>query len=72
MITVQKLNNESIYINPDLLRLIEQTPDTLLTFIDGVKLVVRESPDEIITRIIEYRKHCQHQPELKMKDSSWI
>lgn len=69
MIKVNKLNQEDVFINPDLLRAIEQTPDTLLTFTDGTKLIVRERPAEIIERIVAFRMSYQNP---LLKDTPWI
>lgn len=56
MIQVEKMNGEAIFINPDLLRIMELTPDTVLTFSDNSKLIVKTKPQEIIDRIVELRK----------------
>lgn len=56
MLRLTKLNGASIYVNPDLVRTIEQTPDTMLAMTDGQKLVVKESPEEVVDRLVEYRR----------------
>jgi flagellar protein FlbD len=56
MIHVTKLNNEKCIVNSDLIELIEITPDTLLTLTTGRKLMIRESSDEVVERIIAYRE----------------
>lgn len=56
MINLKKMNGESIYINPDLIRYIEKTPDTLITFLDGQQIMVRNSPEEISNQIIELKR----------------
>jgi flagellar protein FlbD len=58
MIEVHKLNGTPILVNPDLIRFIESTPDTVLTFNDGQKLMVRNKIKEILDKIIEYRRAC--------------
>jgi flagellar protein FlbD len=63
MIEVSKLNGSPLMVNPDLIRYIEATPDTVLTFTDGEKLVVREQPREILDKIVEFRRNC-HFPRL--------
>jgi flagellar protein FlbD len=57
MIRVTRLNREELIINSDLIELIEITPDTVLTLTTGKKFVVRESADEIIERVLDYRRH---------------
>lgn len=57
MIKVSRLNGKEYYINCELIESIEQTPDTIITFLDGKKFVVNESPELIIDRIIEYKRN---------------
>ena len=56
MIRVTKLNDQEIIINDDLIEFIESTPDTIISLIDGKKIMVREAPDEIIKRVAVFRK----------------
>lgn len=56
MIKVTRLNNEEFVINADMIETIEKTPDTIITLFNGKKVVITESVEEIIKRIIEYRK----------------
>jgi len=43
-------------VNADLIETLESTPDTVVTLTSGNKLIVRDSPDEIRAKIIEYRR----------------
>ena len=56
MITVTRLNNKPIVVNPDLIVFIEQTPDTIITLSNGEKLMVQEKVGEVINRIIKFRR----------------
>lgn len=56
MITVTRLNGVSYYLNCELIETVENTPDTVITLRDGKKLVVREEPEQIVEKIIEYKK----------------
>ena len=56
MITVTRLNNVSIVVNPDLIAFIEETPDTIITLSNGEKLIVKETVSEVIRRILNYRR----------------
>ena len=56
MILVTRLNNTPIVVNPDLIVFIEETPDTILTPSDGEKIVVQEKVNEVIKRIIEFKR----------------
>jgi flagellar protein FlbD len=55
MIEVTRLNGNSMVINSDLIKIAEQSPDTMLTLIHGEKLIVRESCDEIVEKVLVYR-----------------
>lgn len=44
-----------MFLNADLLESIESTPDTVITLVDGRRIVVADSPDEIAERIVEFR-----------------
>jgi len=56
MIEVTKLNGTKILINPDLMELVEETPDTVITFTTGRKIIVKESRQEIRNLVKLYRK----------------
>ncbi|HHT63655.1 MAG: flagellar FlbD family protein [Bacillota bacterium] len=58
MIYLTRLNGKQLVLNSDLIEIMEDTPDTVLTLTNERKYVVRESLDEIIERIIEYKKKC--------------
>jgi flagellar protein FlbD len=56
MIEVRRLNDSAIIINSDLIEFIEATPDTLISLTSGKKIVVKNSVDEIVKRVIQYRR----------------
>ena len=55
MIRLTRLNHQSLILNADLIKSIEQPHDTVITLITGEKLMVEESPDEIVRKVREYR-----------------
>lgn len=55
MIEVTRLNGTPIFLNSDLIKLAESSPDTMLTLIHGEKLIVRESCAEIVDKVLAYR-----------------
>ncbi|NLJ91085.1 MAG: flagellar FlbD family protein [Clostridiales bacterium] len=59
MITLKKMNNTSITINSDYIFTIEETPDTVITFCNDKKIIVKESRKEILELIMEYKKQCK-------------
>ena len=56
MIQVTRLNQSALVLNCDLIEQIESTPDTLITLTNNQKLIVRETADEIVERIRQYRR----------------
>lgn len=55
MIELTRLNGNSILLNSDLIKTAEASPDTMLTLINGEKLIVREGCGEVMERVVEYR-----------------
>jgi flagellar protein FlbD len=55
VIRVTRLNGERFALNPDLIERVEGHPDTVAFLIDGTKYVVKESVDEVLLEIREYR-----------------
>lgn len=56
LINLSRLNGEKIMINIDLIELVEETPDTIITLTTGRKILVRESSRYIQDEIIRIRK----------------
>ena len=56
MIEVTKINGVKILVNPHLLEIVEETPDTVLTLTTGRKIIVKESRQEIKNLVKLYRK----------------
>jgi flagellar protein FlbD len=55
MIKLSRLNNSKYYLNSDIIEIIEETPDTVITTLNGKKFVVLETVEEVIDRIVEFR-----------------
>ena len=55
MIELTRLNGKPMVVNSDLIKTAEASPDTMLTLINGEKLIVREELDEVVERILAYR-----------------
>ncbi len=56
MIKVTRLNKTSFVVNTDLIEFIEETPNTVITLTTGKKIIVAESIDELVEKIVEYKK----------------
>lgn len=55
MIVVSRLNGERFGLNAEHIERVEETPDTVITLVEGKKYLVRESLDDIIDEIVAYR-----------------
>jgi len=55
MIQLTRLNGIPIVLNSDLIKTAEASPDTMLTLINGEKLMVREDCEDVMERVIAYR-----------------
>ena len=56
MVKLTRLNRTTFYLNPHIIEYIESVPDTLISLLNGTTLYVKEKPEEIIDRIVDYRK----------------
>jgi len=67
MILLTKINNVHITVNCDMIQLIEETPDTVITLGNGDKIVVKEPMVEIIDKTVEYRRRIRQLVETEYK-----
>ena len=56
MIILTKINKAPIAVNADLIEYVEETPDTVVTMTNNDKVVVQESLEEIIEKVVHYRR----------------
>ena len=59
MIRLTRLNNRPLVVNSELIKFIENAPDTVITLVSGEKIVVLETPEEVINRIVDYRRRLR-------------
>ena len=64
MIRLTRLNNRQLVVNSELIKFIENAPDTVITLITGEKIVVLETVDEVMSRIVDYRR--------KLRGPRWV
>jgi len=65
MIHLTRLNKHPVVVNCDLIKFVENTPDTVVTLVSGEKIVVSEAVEEVLDKIIEFRRRlmaCQNDP----------
>src|SRR5579885_109703 len=70
MIQLTRLNNQPLMVNCDLIKFVERSPDTVLTLVTGEKIVVRESTDEVLHRVVQFRRSLLSGLTLQSLESS--
>lgn len=66
MIKLTKFNSESnkkgdFILNAEIIETIEETPDTVITLLNGKKLIVDQPMDEVVRRVMTYRRALHKQ-----------
>jgi len=56
MITVTRFDHTQFIVNADLIEFVEALPDTHISLVTGRKLLVCETPEEIVARVMAYRR----------------
>ncbi|MFC1614496.1 flagellar FlbD family protein [Gemmatimonadota bacterium] len=56
MIAVTRLNGQQFIVNAELVELVESTPDTIISLTTGKKFMVKETVENVVDRIIQYRR----------------
>ena len=56
MIQLTRLNNQPLMVNSDLIKFVEKAPDTVLTLLTGEKIVVLETSERVLEKIIVFRR----------------
>ena len=67
MIKLTRLNRSTVAVNPDHISWIDASPDTTLCLIGGDKLIVRESVDELVEKVVEFRRLVRLVPSPEMR-----
>lgn len=65
MIEVSRLNGKKFVINCELIKILEATPDTVITLLSGEKLMIQESVAQVIQMTMDYRKRLYQEPPSK-------
>jgi flagellar protein FlbD len=67
MITVKKINGQLIMVNSDLIETIEFSPHAVMSLTSGVKIIVDETAETLMEKIIEYKKSVRDRaPEFRV------
>jgi flagellar protein FlbD len=60
MIPVTRFNGSKLFINAELIQTVEATPDTVITLTTKVIVLVKETPEEIVSRMIAYQREIRN------------
>ncbi len=63
MIQLTRLDGEAFILNAELIKYVEQRPDTFITLTLGDRIVVAETSEEVLERTIEYHRNKRLLPE---------
>ncbi|MEM8944646.1 MAG: flagellar FlbD family protein [Planctomycetota bacterium] len=66
MIKLTRLDGEEFILNADLIKYVEQRPDTFITLTSNDRIVVSESPDDVLHRTVEYQRNKRLIPEQQL------
>ena len=56
MITLTRINGKDVVLNADLIEIVEKTPDTIISLSTGKKYIVKESIEDVVEKVLEYRR----------------
>ena len=56
MVQLTRLNNQTFMVNSDLIKFVERSPDTVITLVTGEKIVVRDTVEQVLERVVEFRR----------------
>ena len=64
MIRLTRINHAPLVLNADMIEHVEITPDTVIAMMNGQKFMVAESADEVIQKVIDFRRAIANLPEI--------
>ena len=68
MIHLTRINHAPMVLNSELIEHIETTPDTVISLTTGQKILVPESADDIIDKVVEFRRRLNREPGEETKN----
>lgn len=70
MIHLTRINRVPLVLNADLIEHVEATPDTVISLTTGQKILVLESPDQIVDRVVQFRRSVLGVPAIVNRNAS--
>lgn len=68
MIQLTRLNGNKFLINSDLIEIVDANPDTVITLINDHKFVVKENMQDVIDKVIEYKRQAGLQVNIRKRE----
>ena len=62
LIKVTRINGDEFVVNAELIQYVEARPDTIITFVSKERVIVKETVDEVVRRVIEYGRALRSFP----------
>lgn len=62
MIELTKMNGLTFTVNADVIESVDETPDTVLSLTTGKKIIVKESRQEIVEKVVSYKRAIYQMP----------
>jgi len=62
MIRLTRLNSKPFVLNAELIKFVEETPDTVITLRDNEKILVKDSADTVVAKVVEYARAIRWLP----------
>ncbi|MBN2374909.1 MAG: flagellar FlbD family protein [Sedimentisphaerales bacterium] len=59
MIAATRLNGKRFVVNAEQIRYVESTPDTMITLMNGDKIMVKETLEEIVSLAVQYQRQIR-------------
>jgi flagellar protein FlbD len=56
LVRLSRFNGDEFFVNAELIETIEKTPDTIISLTTGKKLLVKESAEDVVSRVLEYKR----------------
>ena len=63
MIKLTRRNGNSFVLNAELIKFVEEVPDTIITLRDNEKVLVKENADTVVELALEYCRNTRFLPE---------
>ena len=68
MVPITRLNGTVLVVNAEMIEFLEATPDTIITLTDGRKVIAKESVEDVIEKVVEYKRRCFNStPEVRSR-----